>query len=187
MADADQQSQGAALAQINTPLTTVAQVLDHPEVLESFTSVNLRNFVATTKAIIAIVNQRGKGAIQLALDEFGRRMRTSNTHIIPDQEYNIRLTDEFGEYTYDIEALREAAEKLPPHEAEKIITYVPEQIIPAHYEPGHWKSIATLQAQYENTEEGKLLNRGMSRPKLGQVVLFERHKAPKRPAQRRSA
>lgn len=179
MPDSTEQTQVQALARVNAPLNTVAQVLDHPDALESFDDIGVRNFIIGTKAIISLVNERGRAAVKLALGEFSKRMHERNTHVIPDLQYKIQLEDEVGDYVYDVDALVEAAKQLPPEEAAKIVSFVGEQVIPAHYEPGSSRSIAALQKAYENTPIGELLNRGMTRPVLGKVVKIEERKSSK--------
>ncbi len=160
---------------IYQPVHMLLAVRDNPAILTTLTNTALRDFLSDTLEALTEIKAIGQTVTSAALDEFGKRMRADNARAIPDAVYTIALEQLFTEYEYDIDSLVQAATMLPPKEAAKVVRYVPEETIPAHYEPGHPRSIATLAEKYGDQPVGKLLKAGMQRKPLGEKVVFKKN------------
>lgn len=114
--------------------------------------------------------------IQAAKNELERRMVERGASAIPSLTHEIRLEPEWSQYRYDIEKLRDAARNLPEEEAAKILRHVPEQVIPAHDEPGPAVSISALAKKYAGSEIGITLAEAQQRDSLGFKVVVKARK-----------
>lgn len=106
------------------------------------------------------------------------RMRERGAKSIPHPEYEIALDEKHSGYSYDIPALREAAAMLPAEEGAKMLKRVPEQVIPAHDEPGSALSIAAIARKYAGSEVAAKIAEGMRRDSLGFRVSVKRRPTP---------
>ncbi len=111
-------------------------------------------------------------------NELERRMTERGATAIPSQTHEVALIPQWSAYRYDLALLADAARNLPEDEAAKIIRHVPEQIIPAHDEPGAAVSISALARKYAGSEVGVVLAQAQQRDSLGaKLVLKERRHA----------
>ena len=108
-------------------------------------------------------------------NELEKRMIERGATAIPSQTHEVTLVPQWSAYRYDLDLLKDAARNLPEDEAAKIIRRIPEQIIPAHEEPGAAVSIAALAKKYAGSEVGITLAQAQQRDSLGvKLVLKER-------------
>jgi hypothetical protein len=94
----------------------------------------------------------------------------------------IEAVDEWSAWTYNIDALREAAKLLPPAEAVKVVKHYPawtETIEhPERWEPGSPQSITAIIKRYgEHSEVGRRLEAARSRSPLGKRVNIKAYRA----------
>lgn len=114
-----------------------------------------------TRNISALLNQLD--------DEFLGRIDRANG-AIPTPLGAIEAEPVYTAYAFNVEKLKAAQPLLPPKEAKKLVTHVPEQTIPAHDEPGNSRSIGALRDKYHGSEVARLLSEGMTRGQTGRKI-----------------
>ena len=113
-------------------------------------------------------------------NELEKRMTERGATAIPSQTHEVKLEPQWSAYRYDLDLLKDAAKNLPEEEAAKIIRHIPEQIIPAHDEPGAAVSISALAKKYAGSEVGITLAQAQQRDSLGEKLVLKerRHTLP---------
>ena len=111
-------------------------------------------------------------------NELEKRMTERGATAIPSTTHEVTLVPQWSAYRYDLDLLKDAARNLPEEEAAKIIRHIPEQVIPAHDEPGAAVSITALAKKYAGSEIGITLAEAQQRDSLGvKLVMKERRHA----------
>ena len=124
---------------------------------------------------LARVKDQFAAFISAGKNELEKRMIERGATAIPSTTHEVTLVPQWSAYRYDLDLLKDAARNLPEDEAAKIIRHIPEQIIPAHDEPGAAVSISALAKKYAGSEVGITLAQAQQRDSLGvKLVLKER-------------
>jgi len=109
-------------------------------------------------------------------NEILRRLRERGARALPHPDYECERKDEYSSWDYDIPTLQEAAPLLNDEERAKILKWIDERITvdPAHWEPGHPKSIQALIDKYSGTKVAHLLEKARQRKFIREVLVFKR-------------
>ena len=127
---------------------------------------------------LARVRDQFAAFISAGKNELEKRMIERGATAIPSTTHEVTLVPQWSAYRYDLDLLKDAARNLPEDEAAKIIRHIPEQVIPAHDEPGAAVSITALAKKYAGSEVGVVLAQAQQRDSLGaKLVLKERRHA----------
>ncbi len=127
---------------------------------------------------LARIKDQFTSFIAAAKNELERRLIDRGATAIPSTTHEVTLVPQWSAYRYDLALLKDAAKNLPEEEAAKIIKRVPEQVIPAHDEPGAAVSISALAKKYAGSEIGITLAEAQQRDSLGvKLVMKERRHA----------
>ena len=127
---------------------------------------------------LARVKDQFTSFIAAGKNELEKRLTERGATAIPSTTHEVTLVPQWSAYRYDLELLKDAAKNLPEEEAAKIIRHVPEQVIPAHDEPGAAVSISALARKYAGSEIGITLAEAQQRDSLGvKLVMKERRHA----------
>ena len=127
---------------------------------------------------LARIKDQFSSFITAGKNELEKRLTERGATAIPSTTHEITLVPQWSAYRYDLELLKDAARNLPEEEAAKIIRHIPEQVIPAHDEPGAAVSISALAKKYAGSEIGITLAEAQQRDSLGvKLVMKERRHA----------
>ena len=127
---------------------------------------------------LARIKDQFSSFITAGKNELEKRLTERGATAIPSTTHEITLVPQWSAYRYDLELLKDAARNLPEEEAAKIIRHIPEQVIPAHDEPGAAVSISALAKKYAGSEVGITLAEAQQRDSLGVKVVVK----PRKPA-----
>ena len=127
---------------------------------------------------LARVKDQFTSFIAAGKNELEKRLTERGATAIPSTTHEVTLVPQWSPYRYDLALLKDAARNLPEEEAAKIIRHIPEQVIPAHDEPGAAVSITALAKKYAGSEVGVVLAQAQQRDSLGvKLVMKERRHA----------
>ena len=161
---------------------TLTAIFENPTCVEEMDEPTLKEFIKNGLTWQETLAQVAGTALAHARAEYQKRLVALAIEAVPDREWIIKLEDEYTPYVPDKMLLEEIAQHpaLTPEEQAKLGRIVPEEIVPAHFEPGATVSILAIADRYANHPIGDAITAAMRRNHKGKGLVFKRRPAPKK-------